>query len=211
MVWGAIAVGLGAGAPQAAMAQSAWQGSISAIGGFAKRHVAAASVEQARSGAVFGATGSVSLARFLLDVRYVEGALNAEGLNDEDLVEGEVFVGVRPVPWLTIKAGSHIRSFVTGDGTERWVLWEARVRLEPVVFDPTIRSFVEVWRTLGSDIDLPSDFDRGWGVDGGLLVRLAPTRLSAMVGYRVDNSRLESGARTETVEQFILGIGVDWY
>ena len=73
------------------------------------------------SGIVYGAQVYARLGVVGLDVSYLQGTLDG-GTEERDLVEAEVMLGVRPIPWLTAKFGPQIRAYTTTGGTERWVL-----------------------------------------------------------------------------------------
>src|SRR6185503_4158585 len=106
----------------------------------------------ALEGLVVGGLGRVSVWRLELEARYGEGRLEAgAGQSRRDLVEGEVMLGIRPVPWISLKAGPHARGFLVDGVTERWLLWDARLRVDAFVAAPAIRGYLELGGALSGN------------------------------------------------------------
>lgn len=166
------------------------------------------------SGMLLGIEGRVGLNRAFLQMKYLQGPLSAgPGNVERDLVEGELLIGVHTTPWLALKAGLHIRSFATGGVVERWVLWEGRVAGEGELYAPrsetfSLHSYFEGWLVVSGNASVVDPFDRGLGAEAGLQVRLAGRPYHGRLAYRIDHGQLGSGARQETVEGLILGIGI---
>src|SRR5206468_12109485 len=82
-----------------------------------------------------GGGGRVALHGLALAVGLLEGRLQpVSAAGPRDLIEARVSLAARPVPWLEMSAGPVVRAYVTDSITERWVLWQARARVEaPIV------------------------------------------------------------------------------
>ncbi|UCG87427.1 MAG: hypothetical protein JSW71_02465 [Gemmatimonadota bacterium] len=162
------------------------------------------------SGLTIGGSVGLRLGRLRLDLRYLEGGLGSDlEIPDQDIVEGELLLGVAPLAWLTVKAGPHIRSFVTAQGTQRWVFWEGRVAATAKLGSPNLLTYLEAWHVFFSDVDAVEQYDSGNGLEGG--IRLALDRLPfwGTLAYRIDQNSLGSGTKTDTVEQLVIAIG--WF
>src|SRR5207247_11481382 len=64
-------------------------------------------------GPTFGVQAGLSLAKFTLSAQYLEGRLQPRSGSPDtvsrDLVEARLLLALRPVPWLSLGAGPHIR------------------------------------------------------------------------------------------------------
>ncbi|HKW40097.1 MAG TPA: hypothetical protein VJN39_02495 [Gemmatimonadales bacterium] len=186
---------------------------------------AAASVVTARvrsttgtySGTAFLGEGSLALGRFSLDVSYLQGTLNpapnpssATPGTSRDLIEGAALVGLRPTAWLTLATGPHARAYALGSGTQRWLFWELRARAATAFVGSAVRGYVELWRALSADANVPEPFDHAQGGEAGMILRLAHAPLAARVGYRIDHAVLGGGSRLETVDGMVIGAGLSF-
>jgi hypothetical protein len=161
------------------------------------------------SGVTFGGRAGLRYWKLLLDVRYLEGTVESSSSErKEDVVEGELLVGMAPLSWLALKIGPHVRSIVTDLGTQRWWFWEGRVRGQADLGTPLLRSYLEAWYVFSANVDLVEGYDGGNGIEGGIRGRLTRFPLWAELAYRIDHSRLAGGDRTQTVEELVLMIGV---
>ena len=169
------------------------------------------------SGAVVGGDGTLSFGRLELAVSYVQGkvdSVGASGAAGHDLVEGSVLLGARPLSWLTIATGPHARSYTLTSGTQRWVFWELRARAAAAFIGSAARGYVELWRALSADVNVPESFDHAQGGEAGMLIRFTRAPLQARVAYRMDHTVLKSalgGTRLETVDGLVVGFGLDWH
>lgn len=173
------------------------------------------------SGAVVGGDGTLSFGRLELAVSYVQGKVDSVGTSGaagagggHDLVEGSVLLGARPLSWLTIATGPHARSYTLTSGTQRWVFWELRARAAAAFIGSAARGYVELWRALSADVNVPESFDHAQGGEAGMIIRFARAPLQARVAYRMDHTVLKSalgGTRLETVDGLVVGIGLDWH
>jgi hypothetical protein len=168
------------------------------------------------SGAVVGGQGTLSFGRVQLALSYVQGTIDSVGVGGagHDLVEGWALLGVRTLPWLTLSVGPHARSYAFTSGTQRWVFWEFRGRAAGAFIGSAARGYVELWRALSADVNVPEAFDHAQGGEAGMIIRFARAPLQARVAYRVDHAVLRSalgGRRLETVDGLVVGFGLDWH
>jgi hypothetical protein len=166
------------------------------------------------SGAAFLGEGILSLGRLSLGVSYLQGKLDPAGVagvgTSRDLVEGTVLLGVRPAAWLTLEGGPHARAYTLTGGTQRWLFWELRARAATAFVGSAVRGYVELWRAVSADANVPEPFDHAQGGEVGMLLRLARAPLEARVGYRIDRAVLGGGSRVETVDGVVIGAGLSW-
>src|SRR5207248_10942142 len=170
--------------------------------------------ERSFGGPTFGVQAGLSLAKFTLSAQYLEGRLSTRsgGLPDtlsRDLVEARLLLGVRPVPWLSLGVGPHIRAFVFDTTTVRWVMWQARARAQGALPSTRLETYVELWYALSATVNLPAPVDHVQGGEAGVVLRPRRSKVWFQLGYRVDGSQLGSGSSSESVEavSFALGIG----
>ncbi|HVH68549.1 MAG TPA: hypothetical protein VM716_11840 [Gemmatimonadales bacterium] len=167
------------------------------------------------SGTAFLGEGSVTLGRLSLDVSYLQGKLDPAptpaGNTSRDLIEGAVLLGLHPTGWLTLAGGPHARAYALGGGvTQRWLFWELRARAATAFVGSAARGYVELWRALSADANVPERFDHAQGAEAGMIVRLARAPVEARLGYRIDHAVLGGGARLETVDGMVIGVGLRW-
>ena len=168
------------------------------------------------SGAMVGGDGRLSFGRLQLAVSYVEGKVDSAGVGGpgHDLVEGSVLLGAQALPWLTLAVGPHARSYTLTSGTQRWVFWELRARAAGAFIGSAARGYVELWRVLSADVNVPESFDHAQGGEAGMIIRFARAPLQARVAYRMDHTVLRGalgGTRLETVDGLVVGFGLDWH
>ena len=160
------------------------------------------------SGMTIGGALAVRLRKLRLDLRYLEGGLSSDAdLPDQDIVEGELMLGFAPFSWLVVKTGPHIRSFVTSQGTQRWVFWEGRAALGAKLGSPNLVTYLEAWHVFASDVDAVEPFGSGNGMEAGISYALSKLPFMARLAYRIDNSSLGEGSSSNTVEQLVFAIG----
>jgi len=172
------------------------------------RHELGSAVETL-SGTTVGGSAFVRFAFLEVGGRYLEGSIeNAEAGRSQDIVEGAAVLLVRPIRPLSLGFGPRARSYVEGGGTERWVTWEARVGLDAWLLPRVLRTAIEVSLALGGSESGGASIGAGRGVEGGLDLWIPRTPLFVGVAYRVDQARLDDDTRRDTVEQFLLRIGI---
>ena len=124
-----------------------------------------------------------------------------------DLVQGTAFVGGRPAPWLEITAGPVVRAYVTDATTERWVFWQARARFDAPIVVGQLATYLELWRTLASQVNLPIGAGRIQGGEAGVVFQPTQQRVWLRLSYRMDDA-LFSGPGNETMEAITLSGGI---
>jgi hypothetical protein len=160
------------------------------------------------TGVALGLQGTVPLWVFELDVRYLNGKLNSKNPDvDLDLVEAEVLLGLRPLPWIVLKAGPHARAFQTVQSTERWLFWEIRARAEAGLLAPRLGTYLEFWGALVGNVNFGPSFGSGRGAEAGLTYHFGTVPLWGRIGYRVDRGSVSGGAIFDSVQQVLIGFG----
>lgn len=196
LVIGAIAIASSAGA----QAIGAGLGAA-----YALREVQQPSTER-RDGMAGEARLLVRLGRAELDFRYLQGRLGRQGTTSLDLVEGQVALNIFLLPWTYLGVGPRVRSYAAGGPAERWVAWQGHAGLSAALLGPAARGYLQLSRTFAGSVNLPASFDPGQGFEAGLVAHLPP--LWARLGYRLDHGGAGGGARIDTVELFVLTLGI---
>jgi hypothetical protein len=162
------------------------------------------------SGLVAGGRLRIVLRPVSFDVAYSQGRLTADtgSAPARDIVEGSLFLTVRPVPWLALKAGPHLRAYAAPGGIERWVLWEGRAHADAPIFDGQWLAYGELWIAAASSVNVSPGADGARGAEAGLTLKLPRSPLWARLAYVVDQARLKNGARTESVQAVVLAVGL---
>lgn len=160
------------------------------------------------SGFTGGAQAAISFGRLGVGLKYLEGSVTPAGAGaGRDIIEGEALLSLRAFPWLALRFGPHIRSVIRTGTTERWVLWEGRVRTRARLGSPRLTSSLELWYVLSGDVSAVEGFDGGQGVKGLLRWEVTTTPIWLGIGYQVDRTRLGGGSRAETWEHFVFVVG----
>jgi hypothetical protein len=149
--------------------------------------------------------GSVSL-----ETSYSQGHLVADTGTAiaRDMVDGSAFLAVRPLSWLALKAGPHLRAYVAPGSTERWVMWEAHAHVDGSIIPGMLDANVEGWMAVGSAVNVDPGARGARGGQAGLILRLWRSPLWARLTYVVDQAKLKNDARTETVEAVLFAVGL---
>ena len=191
-----------------AHSQSPFKASIGGTGFNAILESNENSEEERLTGFCAGGLASISKGRFTLAVRYLEGSIDPEGDGTaRDLVEGEALLGIRAFPWLGFRFGPHLRSYIQGGVVDRRVMWEGRIRTETQLGIGGLSSYLEFWSVLSGSAREPSSFGSGQGLEGGIRLETSAFPLWLGLGYRLDKSELDSGAREEVLQQLVFAIG----
>jgi hypothetical protein len=110
------------------------------------------------SGVALGVSGGAELGPVGLALGYWQGRVNADpgGTQQQDVIDGYALLVLRAQPWLGVKVG------VEGGATSRLpaqsvAFWQAWLRAERTIVEPSVRGHVEVWRAL----DRGTQQDRG--------------------------------------------------
>ena len=159
-------------------------------------------------GPVLAGEGRLALGRVALAAGLLEGRLQPVALATapRDLVEARLAVAARPVPWLELAAGPVVRAYIADNVTERWVFWQARARVDAPIVTTRLASYVELWRALSSQLNVPSPPGRVQGGEAGLVYRPARGVWWLRAAYRVDDAALSAGS-SETLEAISLAVG----
>jgi hypothetical protein len=161
------------------------------------------------SGLVAGGRVRLVLKPVSLDMAYSQGRLTADtgSAAARDIVEGSLFLTVRPVPWLALKGGPHLRAYAAPGGTERWVLWEGRAHADMPILDGAWLAYGELWLAVASSVNVSPGADGARGAEAGLTIQLPRSPLWARLAYTVDQAKFKNGARTESVQSVVLAVG----
>ncbi len=152
----------------------------------------------------------VNYGPFWLGAGLLEGRLDdgAGKASRRDLVEGRLAVAARALPWLEVSLGPLLRAYVTDSGTERWVVWQGRARVDAPIIATSLTSHVELWRALSSRVTLPPlTAGRVQGGEAGVTYRPPRRPVWLRLAYRVDNALLGAGSETVEAVSFSVGIG----
>ena len=169
----------------------------------------ATGVSSAVSGVALGASGAVGRGRLALALGYWQGRVDADpgGTEQQDVIDGYALLVLRAQPWLGVKVGTEARSYVTPAGTERWVFWQARLRAERTIVDPSVRGYVEVWSALSTEVNTSESVDRAQGGEVGLTLLRALGPVWVRMAYGIDDVRLTGTERRQTLEVLALSVG----
>ena len=159
-------------------------------------------------GPMFGGEGRVVFNGFSLGLGLASGTLQtADQAVKRDLIEGRLVVAARPAPWLEMSVGPFVRAYVTDSGTERWVFWQARARVEAPIVTASLTSYVELWRALSSDVNLVTGAGRVQGGEAGVVYRPPQRPFWLRLSYRLDDAAVRARG-SETLEAISLAIMV---
>jgi len=159
------------------------------------------------SGIVLGGAGNLSIGRLVARARYAQGRVSAKenGIDPRDVVEGELLVGYRVVPWLTLWAGPSARAYTMEDSEQRWFIWSGRVTGRGTIMPGKMQSFVELWGALSGNLSNPSMKAGGRGLDAGLEMRLSQSSpFWGRLSYRMESTH--AADLRETVEAVSLSV-----
>jgi hypothetical protein len=123
------------------------------------------------------------------------------------VIDGYALLVVHAQPWLDVKMGAEARSYVTPAGTERWVFWQARLRAERTIVDPSVRGHIEVWRALSTEVNTSGTVDRAQGGEVGLTLLRVLGPLWVRMAYGIDDARLVGSERRQTLEALGVSVG----
>lgn len=192
-------------------AQSPWHVSLGATGAREiVRSRTRSDTTERLSGLVFTGEALVTRQRVVARLRYGQGRLTADTgalIMPRKVVEGEVLLGYRARPWLTLWVGPHARTYYgTALGDQRWLFWSGRVSARGGLFPGRLESFVELWQAFAGSGGPVAASATGRGAEAGVELRLAAQPFWGRLAYRVEQGRLDDGRR-ETVEAVTLTVG----
>lgn len=161
------------------------------------------------SGVALGVSGGAGLGPVALALGYWQGRVDADpgGTQQQDVIDGYALLVLRAQPWLGVKVGVEARSYVTPAGTERWVFWQARLRAERTIVEPSVRGHVEVWRALSTEVNTSGTVDRAQGGEVGLTLLRVLGPLWVRMAYGIDDARLVGSERRQTLEALAFSVG----
>jgi len=159
------------------------------------------------SGMVLGGSANLSIGRLVARARYAQGRVSSKagGIDPRDVVEGELLVGYRVMPWLTLWAGPSARAYTTEDSEQRWFIWSGRAAGRGTIIPGKMQSFVELWGALSGNLSNPAMKAGGRGLDAGLEMRLSQTSpFWGRLSYRMESTHAVD--LRETVEAVSLSV-----
>jgi hypothetical protein len=162
------------------------------------------------SGIVLGGGGGIGRGLVSVEGGYRQGSLTPDSgaVVAQDLVEARLLVALRPLPWLSVLAGPHARAFVAPGGTERWMFFEAGLRVEGPVVIPSVSTHVELWAALGGSVNVGSGSPSARGGEAGVTLHLPRSPVWGRLTYAMDRATQSGGTNIRTVEDLRLSIGV---
>lgn len=161
-----------------------------------------------RRGPVLAGEGRVTLQGLSLTASLLEGRLQSvTSGTPRDLVEARVAIAGRPVPWLELAAGPVVRAYVADSTTERWVFWQARARVDAPIVVASLTSYVELWRTFSSQVNLATPAGRVQGGEAGVVYQLPRNPVWVRLGYRIDDAAV-GAVGSETLEAITFAVGM---
>ena len=171
---------------------------------------AASGVGETLSGLAAGGRARFFVGSFSLEMSYSQGHLAADTgtATARDVVDGSAFLAVRPVSWLVLKAGPHLRAYAAPGSTERWVMWETHAGGDGSIIPGLLEAHVEGWMAVGSAVNVGPGARGARGGQAGLILRLWQSPLWARLTYVVDQAQLKNNARAETVEAVLFAVGL---
>lgn len=159
------------------------------------------------TGMVLGGAGNLTVGRLVARVRYAQGRVSSKtgGVDPRDIVEGELLVGYRVMPWLTLWAGPSARAYTMDQSEQRWFIWSGRAAARGAIMPGKMQSFVELWGALSGTLSNPEMTAGGRGLDAGLEMRLSQASpFWGRLSYRMESTH--AADLRETVEAVSLSI-----
>ncbi len=168
---------------------------------------------EALQGPVLGFDIRVRRGRVGLRVGYGQGKLNPDTAGPEvrTYIDGFVHLTGAITQGLELGVGPYARAYGTDAGTQRWLFWQLRARYETGIVGPVVRGFAEIWIGVSGTVNVAESLDGSRGGAAGVMWHVADWRnspLTLRLSYIIDEARLGSGARRETVERTSLSIGL---
>lgn len=160
-------------------------------------------------GVTLGGEGRFGLGPLGLNIGYWQGHLSPDQgpAQAEDVVEGKVLLTVQPMRWLTLGGGPYARAYTTSAGTERWFTWRLQGRADGVIVPNAVRGYVELWAVASTTVNVVQPFSSGQGGEVGMRVYPPRWPVWLRLGYGIEQIRLGSGSRLDTVDRLTLGVG----
>lgn len=217
-----------------ALAQAEPEFSFGVVTGSVRERIQFANARDELRGVLLGIEGGLDWGRARVRAAYSEGRLRSRSGGDlrHDLVESSLFVGSQIVGGLELGAGLAARAYVTGLGTERWLLWQLRARYEAVM-RRDLRAYAQLWRSASGTVNAvnilrsqPEEGGVGFAVDlagkpvsktfrtatggeAGVVVYGQGWRPTVRLAYAIDAARLDAGGYRDSIEGLILAFSFD--
>ncbi len=173
--------------------------------GLWRRSAASGGAEWMRGPAVRG-EGALAWGPVLVRAYLLEGALAApsggSGSPKLDVVEGAVSAGIAPWPWLEVGAARRVRAYVTDSSTQRWSVWQVRLRVSGLVLGPEARSYAEGWWGLAARGTPSAAGGHPRGGEAGIVLSPAGP-VSVTLAYRID--QLAAGGAATAIGPLVFG------
>lgn len=159
-----------------------------------------------RHGVAPGFRANLRWAAVGIEIRYAQGSVD-DGGDSRDFAEGVVLASLTPRPFLSLLVGTRAHALTREAVTRRWLFWtaEARFRSPPFARE-TAWLYGGLWLAAGS-VNGVDGGGRGHGLESGIVAEPRGLPLAVRLAYRLDEGRIEDGARRSTVEQVTLGVG----
>ncbi len=174
-------------------------------------------------GPTIGGEGRLALAggkarKVFLSARYMEGKLSLENqpaaagtAPNQEFVQGALAAIYQPTSWFEVSFGPQARAYSTDAGTERWIAWSLRSRVQAPLIARRLTSYFELWKSLSSSLNIAPGAGRVQGGETGLRYE-PPGSFGFSLSYHIDDALFKSPGQSETVEWLSAGIrwGAGW-
>jgi hypothetical protein len=225
-----VAVGALVPAPATAQDNLEWWAAVNLTA--AVERIRFSNDSESLRGFIRGLEGGLDFGRLLLRGGYAEGSLRS-GSEDfqHDVADGFLLAGLRVLGGLEAALGLQARAWITSPGTERWLLWQMRLRYEAPLIGTLVHGYAELWRTASGSVNavnvlrpdgggaefltsidgkhVSKTFLGARGGEAGIVFRGSGNAPMVRVGYTIDEARLETGGYRDSVEGFTIAIGYD--
>jgi hypothetical protein len=162
------------------------------------------------SGVSIVGEAGVVLSVFSADARLATGSLDYEDAEGSaTLAEAELMVGFRPLRWVALQVGPHLRKLDTTQ-SENWVFWEARIWFGATLLERVAYSYMKGWLILSASEPENTTFDNGFGFEGGLLLKTTTLPVWVKTGYRIDRVTFNELSSADTPQQLFLLFGINF-
>ena len=198
-------------APAGLSAQGDLRFAAGLTGAYVWVHSDAAGTSEALGAPGFGVQADLVWWRLGLDLRYLQADLEPTTTTEalrRDLTEGRALLRLQLTSWLGLATGPQVRSYGTAIGTQRWFLWAVAARGEGALLPNIVWGYAEFWTVFPVDVNVPEQWNDGFGGDVGVTLALSRLPLWLRLAYRLEVYRLGDGARRETVDAVTLGLGI---
>ncbi|MGH7501953.1 MAG: hypothetical protein ACREL7_09370 [Longimicrobiales bacterium] len=202
------------------------QGSVAAAGSAVELRSVLNGNRETYRGFLVGFEGRVTWNRLGLRAGYGQGPLDRTfvDFNDRQLVDAFTRLDVLVVEGLELGIAVRGRAYSAGSpsgpgllrlavgggqqaGVKRWLLWEIHGRYERRVLPELLGVYADGWLTRPLRVNPGEVYHGGRGGEVGLSVEPGAPPVTVRFGYAIDEIRIGSLGRRETVERVTLSIG----